>query len=98
MTNTIQKKHLLTETDWRASGYIDTNQIDQKQSYYIESRPRLNGGCYVYQYVTMTDGTVYELSSLTASTRGIVATKCLATNVLQKEVKALTNKDTVINY
>ena len=86
----IQEKHLLKETEWRASGYIDQKQVDQKQSYYLESSPRIYGGCYVYQYITMLDGTVYELSSMTAYTRGIVAYNCKGTNILQREVKRLT--------
>ena len=86
----IQEKHSLNTTEWRGSGYIDTKQIDQKQSYYLESRPRSYGGCYVYQYITMLDGTTYELSSLTASTRGIVAYNCKGTNILQREIKRLT--------
>lgn len=98
MKNTIQEKHLLEATEWRGSGYLDTKQINQKESYYMESKPRNVGGCYVYQYVTMNDGTIYEFSSLTASTRGILAYKCLASNVLQREIKALTNKDGVIRY
>ena len=86
----IQEKHLLKETEWRASGYIDQKQIDQKQSYYLESRPRIYGGCYVYQYITMLDGTTYELSSMTSSTRGIVAYNCKGKNILQREIKRLT--------
>ena len=92
----IQEKHLLKATKGRASGYIDNNQIDQKQSYYLESRPRMYGGCYVYQYITMIDGTVYELSSLTASTRGIVAYNCKGKNILQREIKRLSKN--VIDY
>ena len=90
----IQEKHLLNSTVWRGIGYIDTNQIDQKQSYYLESRPRMYGGCYVYQYITMLDGTTYELSSMTASTRGIVAYNCKGKNILQREIKRLT-KNTI---
>ena len=90
----IQEKHLLHPTEWRGSDYIDTNQIDQKQSYYLASRPSIYGGCYVYQYVTMIDGTVYELSSMTASTRGIVAHNCKGKNILQRELKRLT-KNTI---
>ena len=86
----IQEKHLLKATEWRGSGYIDQKQIDQKQSYFLESRPRIYGGCYVYQYITMLDGTVYELSSMTASTRGIVAYNCKGKNILQREIKRLT--------
>ena len=85
----IQEKHLLNQTELRGSGYIDMNQIDQTQSYYLESRPRIYGGCYVYQYITMLDGTTYELSSMTASTRGIVAYNCKGKNILQREVKRL---------
>ena len=86
----IQEKHLLKATEWRGSGYIAIKQIDQKRSYYLESRPRSYGGCYVYQYITMLDGTIYELSSMTASTRGIVAYNCKGTNILQREIKRLT--------
>ena len=86
----IQEKHLLNPTECRASGYIDTNQIDQNQSYYLESRPQIYGGCYVYQYITMLDGTTYELSSMTASTRGIVAYNCKGKNILQRDIKRLT--------
>ena len=86
----IQEKHLLKATEWRGSGYIDEKQIDQKQSYYLESRHIIYGGCYVYQYITMLDGTTYELSSLTSSTRGIVAYNCKGKNILQREIKRLT--------
>ena len=86
----IQEKHLLKATEWRASGYLDTKQIDQKQSYFLESRPRIYGDCYVYQYITMLDGTTYELSSMTSSTRGIEAYNCKGTNILQREIKRLT--------
>lgn len=86
----LQEKHLLKATDFRADGYIDKSQVNQQLSYYIESRPRMYGGCYVYQYITMNDGTIYELSSMTASTKGILAYRCRESNVLQKEVKQLT--------
>ena len=86
----IQEKHLLNPTEWRASGYIDTKQIDQKQSYYLESRPRMYGSCYVYQYITMLDGTVYELSSISSATRGIEAHTCKGENILQRDIKRLT--------
>ena len=98
MTNKLQEKHLQPTTGWRSEGYIDREQVNQKESYYIKSRPRNAGGCYVYQYITMNDGTIYELSSMTASTRGIVANNCRASNVLQREIKSLTNKDGVIRY
>ena len=88
----IQEKHLLKPTEWRGSGYIDITQVNQKQSYYLESRPRIYGGCYVYQYITMVDGTVYELYSMTASTCGIVACNCKGKNILQREIKKLTEK------
>ena len=86
----IQEKHLLKATEWRGSGYIDQKQIDQKQSYFLESRPRSYGDCYVYQYITMLDGTVYELSSMTSATRGIVAYNCKGKNILQRDIKRLT--------
>lgn len=87
----IQEKHLLPESKFQGSGYIDTYQINQEKSYYILSRPRVYGGAYAYQFVTMNDGMIYELSSMTASTRGIVARTCRQKDVLQKEVKRLTN-------
>lgn len=88
----IQEKHLLKPTEWRGSGYIDITQVNQKQSYYLESRPRIYGGCYVYQYITMLDGTTYELSSMTASTRGNVAYNCKGKDMLQRDIKKLTEK------
>lgn len=87
----IQEKHMLQESSFQGSGYIDRRQINQEKSYYISSRPTLNGGRYVYQYVTMNDGTTYELSSYTTATNGIVAHTCKLKNTLQKEVKRLTN-------
>lgn len=96
MEKQFNKKHLLEATEFRSDGYLDTKQINQEQSYYIQSRPRVYGGCYVYQYVTMNDGTIYELYSMTASTRGIVAYKCRAKDVLQKEVKQY--QDSAIHY
>ena len=81
MKKQFNQKHL---TEWRSGGYLDTTQINQEQSYYIQSRPRACGGCYVYQYITMNDGTVYELYSLTTSTKGIVANTCKAKDVLQR--------------
>lgn len=89
ITKEFKKEHLREATEWQSEGYLDTSLIDQKNSYYIESRPRVYGGCYVYQYVTMLDGTVYELRSMTAATRGIVANSCYRSNVLQREVKQL---------
>ena len=91
MEKQFNQKHMLEATECRDAGYLDTTQINQKQSYYIQSRPRVCGGCYVYQYVTMNDGTVYELYSMTASTRGIVANTCKAKDVLQREVKQYRN-------
>lgn len=96
MGKQFDRKHLLEATEWRDGGYLDKTQINQEQSYYIKSRPRNVGGCYVYQYVTMNDGTVYELYSMTASTRGIVAYKCRAKDVLQREVKQY--RDSAIRY
>ena len=92
----FKKEHLPEANEGRSGGYLNTSLIDQSQSYYIESRPRIYGGCYVYQYVTMKDGTVYELYSMTASTRGIVARKCRARNVLQRDVKQY--RDSAIHY
>lgn len=96
MAKQFNQKHLLEATEWRSEGYLDKKQINQELSYYIQSRPRMYGGCYVYQYVTMNDGTVYELYSMTASTRGIVAYKCRAKDVLQREVKQY--RDSAIHY
>ena len=90
MNKTILKKHLLPATTWRSDGYIDTEKINQELSFYIQSRPRSVGGCYVYQFVVMNDGTTYELSSNTSSTRGIVVHNLRSTNVLQRDVKLLT--------
>ena len=89
----IKEKHLLNPREsrkWRDIGYIDTIQIVQKQSYYLESQPRIYGDCYVYQFITMLDGTVYELSSMTSATRGIVAYNCKGENILQRDIKRLT--------
>lgn len=94
MLKQINEKHLSPYS--RATGYIDNDQVNQELSYYMESRPRIYGGCYVYQYITMKDGTVYELSSMTSSTRGIIAYRCNARNVLQREIKNLTSE--AINY
>lgn len=90
MLNQINAKHLASYS--RTTGYIDNNQVNQELSYYMASRPRVYGGCYVYQYITMKDGTVYELSSMTASSRGIVAHRCNAKNVLQRKIKNLTSE------
>lgn len=89
ITKEFKKEHLREATEWRSGGYLDTSLIDQKNSYHIASRPRVYGGRYVYQYVTMIDGTIYELRSITAATRGIVARNCYRSNVLQREVKQL---------
>ena len=82
MLKQINEKHLSPYS--RTTGYIDNNQVNQELSYYMESRPRVYGGCYVYQYITMKDGTVYELSSMTASSRGIVAMLKMYYNVKLK--------------
>lgn len=87
--NKIQEKHLKPITATQSGGYINTRLVNQEESYYIQSRPRTVGGSYVYQYITMYDGTVYELSSMTTSTRGIIASRCREKDVLQKEVKRL---------
>ena len=92
MLKQINEKHLLPATSWSDGGYIDNDQVNQELSYYMASRPRIYGGCYVYQYITMKDGTVYELSSMTASSRGIVARHCNAKNVLQRKIKNLTSE------
>ncbi|WAX12642.1 hypothetical protein EC99P1_00050 [Enterococcus phage EC99P1] len=96
ITREFKQEHLLEATEWQSGGYLDTSLIDQRNSYRIESRPRVYGGCYVYQYITMLDGTIYELSSMTAATRGIVANSLYRKDVLQREVKQLTAK--AINY
>lgn len=98
MTNAIQEKHLLEVTEWRGAGYMDSSLVDIDKSYYIQSRPTTYGGRYVYQYIVMKDGTVYELSSHTASTRGIMAYNCHGSNELQRDIKARTRKDGVIHY
>lgn len=76
-------------------GYMDPKQINQTQSYYIKARPSVYGGCLVYQHIEMFDGTVYNLETQTASTRGILAHKCLDKNVLQREVKSNFNETTI---
>ncbi|APZ82115.1 hypothetical protein EFP01_188 [Enterococcus phage EFP01] len=96
MEKQFNQKHMLKATEWRSEGYLDTTQINQEQSYFIQSRPTSYGSHYVYQYVTMNDGTVYELYSTTASTRGIVANTCKAKDVLQREVKQY--RDNAIYY
>ena len=97
MKKQFNQKHMLEATEWRSGDYyLDTTQINQEQSYYIQSRPNLYGSHYVYQYVTMNDGTIYELYSTTASTRGIVANTCKAKDVLQREVKQY--RDNSIRY
>lgn len=88
----LQSKHLQPNNP----GYLDTCQVNQAQSYYLTSRPRAYGGCYVYQYVTMNDGTVYELSSNTASTRGIIPHTSIGKGLLQREIKRMTSN--AINY
>lgn len=75
-------------------GYIKMTDVDQENSYYISSKLRTNGGRLVYQFITLKDGTVYELNSDTAATKGILADKCLGSNVPVKEVKLL-NQDTI---
>ena len=96
MEKQFNQKHLLKATEERSGEYLDTTQVNQEQSYYIQSRPTIYGSHYVYQYVTMNDGTVYELYSMTASTRGIVANTCKAKDVLQREVKQY--RDNAIQY
>ena len=91
MEKQFNQTHMLEATECRDAGYLDTTQINQEQSYFIQSRPTIYGSHYVYQYVTMNDGTVYELYSITASTRGIVANTCKAKDVLQREVKQYKN-------
>lgn len=90
----IQEKHLREVTETRGHGYIDGAQINQELSYYIESKIYVNGERYLYQFITMTDGTVYELSSVSNTTNGIVANNCKHKNVLKKEIRRLT-KDAI---
>ena len=84
----LQEKHLRSNN---SGGYLDKTQVNQAQSYYIESKPRAHGGRYVYQYVTMNDGTVYELSSNTASTNGIIPHTCIGKPLLQRDIKRMTS-------
>lgn len=91
MTYLINEKHTQPEND----GYIDHKQINQNQSYYIKARPSVYGGCLVYQRIVMLDGTIYNLKTQTASTRGILAHECLDKNVLQREVKSNFNETTI---
>ncbi|AIA64354.1 hypothetical protein [Listeria phage LMTA-34] len=98
METKFQEKHLLPKTKYRSAGYINVEQVNQNESYYLKSKPNTNGSCLVFQQVVMNDGTVYELSSQTASTNGIIARKCVADNLLQREVKKHTQKSGVICY
>ena len=84
----LQEKHLDTSKN---GGYLDKTQVNQAQSYYLESKPRAQGGRYVYQYVTMNDGTVYELSSNTASTNGIIPHTSIGKGLLQRDIKRMTS-------
>ena len=84
----FQEKHLRSTN---SGGYLYKTQVNQAQSYYLESKPRAQGGRYVYQYVTMNDGTVYELSSNTASTNGIIPHTSIGKGLLQREIKRMTS-------
>ncbi|AHL18963.1 hypothetical protein LP032_114 [Listeria phage LP-032] len=91
MENKLQEKHL-------KNGFINPDMVNQNESYYIQSKPSIYGGCLVYQFITMKDGIIYELESNTASTYGIVARFCFADKVLQREIKNRTRKSGVIKY
>lgn len=82
----IATKHLRPETAWRGEGYIDTNQVDYSASYALQSKPSIYGNCVVFQHVVMNDGTIYELRSDTASTRGIIG-RVIANTMTMKDVK-----------
>ena len=90
----LQDKHLLPATAWRGGGYLDISQIDSSQSYALMSKPGVYGGRLAFQKVVMNDGTIYNLRSQTASTRGIVA-DIIATDLLQLEVKRHYSDDTI---
>ena len=90
----FQDKHLQPATAWRGEGYLDTSQIDRSQSYALMSKPNMYGCRLAYQKVVMNDGTIYNLRSQTASTRGIVA-DIIATGLLQREVKRHYSDDTI---
>lgn len=89
----LQEKHLRYSN---GGDYLDKRQVNQELSYYIESKPRTIGGRYVYQYVTMNDGAIYELSSITTSTNGIIPSTCRASGLLQRDIKRMTVN--AINY
>ncbi|AFQ96260.1 hypothetical protein P70_0071 [Listeria phage P70] len=91
MANKLQEKHL-------KNGFINPDMVNQNESYYLQSRPSIYGGSLVYQFITMEDGTIYELESNTASTGGIIARFRFADNVLQREIKRYTKKSGVIHY
>ena len=93
MLKQIKEKHLLPATSWRGEiDHIDTSQINQELSYYIQSKLQTYGDRRFYQYITMNDGAVYELSSKKSSTKGIIARHCKGRNALQREIKNLTSE------
>lgn len=94
----FKKEHLLEETTNRYGQYLNTRLVDYDRSYTVESKPNVYGSRLVYQYVVMKDGTVYNLKSWSASTRGIIPNKGRK-NQLQREVKRYFNDgDDTINY
>lgn len=88
-----KEKHLRSTN---SGGYLETSQVNQELSYHLKSKPTVNGGKYVYQYVTMNDGEIYELISNTAETKGIIANNCRDTGLLQRTIKRLSIN--AINY
>lgn len=92
----FKKEHLLEETENRYGQYLNTRLVNYKESYTVESKPNIYGSRLVYQHVVMLDGTVYELKSWSASTRGIIPNKGRK-NQLQREVKSYFDENT-INY
>lgn len=93
--NQIQEKHLLPHTEWRSNGYMDSSQINQEESYYMQSKPNIYGSCLIYQYIKMNDGTVYHLQGWSAAHKGILAWRCLGNNLLQREIKRNFTDDTI---
>lgn len=92
----FKQEHLLEETSNRYGQYLNTRLVDYDKSYAVKSKPNMYGSRLVYQYIVMLDGTVYELKSWSASTRGIIPSKGREQR-LQREVKSYFNENT-INY
>lgn len=86
---TILEKHWENVSYSKAPGYIDPNLVNQEASYYMQSKPNLYGYRLIYQYVTMKDGTIYELLSNTGSYRGLLPRNCKAENLLQRDIKEM---------